>query len=158
MLFLMLCPLLLDAQPNLVLSKPGSNRHFFYQVGDKITLKDKRTDRKVTGYITVLNDSTLEIGKYGRISVSDIATIYRVRPFLKQAAAAGTVVLGVYLPMSILGNVITGQSPILNEDILLVNGTMLVVSGLSRLFVVRRFKIHDPWKLQIMDFGHPVYD
>jgi hypothetical protein len=62
MLFLMLCPLLLDAQPNLVLSKPGSNRHFFYQVGDKITLKDKRTDRKVTGYITVLNDSTLEIG------------------------------------------------------------------------------------------------
>jgi hypothetical protein len=146
------------AQPNLVLSKPGKRHHFFYQVGDRISYKDKISGRKISGTIMIMTDSTIELARAPRIKITDISTVYRTRHFFAQAAGAGIVVLGVYIPISILNNAFQHQRPLVDEDILYVNGPMLAVSGISFIFLTRRFHIGDPWKLQVLDFGHPVYD
>jgi hypothetical protein len=148
----------LEAQPNLILTKPGKPHHYFYQVGDKITYKERSTGEKFSGMIISLNDSTLELAHAPRVKISDISVIYRTRHFFAQAAGAGIVILGIYLPISIINRAIKDEHPIVNEDILIVNGTMLAISGISLLFVTHKIRIGDPWKLQVLDFGRPVYD
>jgi hypothetical protein len=149
---------LIQAQPNLVLTKLGKPRHFYYQVGDRIIYKSAVTGEKFSGIIISLNDSTLELSRAPRIKIQDISVIYRTRHFLSQVAGAGVVVLGVYLPISIANRAIQGERPIIDENLLLVNGTMLGVSGLSYLFLYRKLRIGSPWRLQVLDFGKPVYD
>lgn len=148
----------MSAQPNLVLSKPGKTRHFFYQAGDRIIYRDKRSGERLSGTILILNDSLMEISRAPRIRIDQIDRVYRTRHFLAQAAGAGVVVLGVYFPISVINRAIQKQYPVINDDVLLVNGSMLAVSGLSALFLNRKFKIGDPWKLKVMDFGRPILD
>jgi hypothetical protein len=105
-----------------------------------------------------MTDSTIELARAPRISLKDISTIYRTRHFFSQAAGAGVVILGVYVPISILNNALQHRKPWVNQDIYYVNGPMLAVSGISFVFLTRKFHIGDPWKLQVLDFGHPVYD
>jgi len=146
------------AQPNLVLSKPGKVRHYFYQAGDRISYRDKRSGERFSGTILILNDSMMEISKAPRIRVDQIDRIYRTRYFLAQAAGAGVVVLGVYFPISVINRALQRQHPLINDDVLIVNGSMLAVSGVSALFLNRKFKIGNPWKLKVMDFGRPILD
>lgn len=146
------------AQPNLVLSKPGSPRHIFYHVGDRISYQDKITGSRHSGIIYIMTDSTIELDHSPRININDIQMIFRQRHFLMQAAGSGIVVLGVYLPVSIVNRALQKEQPIIDDDLLIVNGTMLAVSGISWLFITRHYRIGDPWKLQILDFGHPVYN
>jgi hypothetical protein len=158
--FLFFPGLLLTAysQPNLMLSKPGKRHHFFYQVGDRITYKDKSTGRKISGAILIMTDSSIELAHAPRINFTNIETVYRTRHFFSQAAAAGVVVLGLYVPISILNRAFQHQHPLINEDIYYVNGPMLAVSGISMLLVNRKFHIGEHWRLQVIDFGHPVYN
>lgn len=151
-------PIITFSQPNLVLTKRGKPKHFFYQVGDKISYHDKATDRKISGVIISLTDSTLELARAPKISVSNIDKVYRVRHFFAQAAGAGVVVLGIYFPISVINSAFQGYRPIIDEDMMIVNGTMLAVSGVSWLFLVRRIEVGPKWKLEVLDFGRPVYD
>ena len=146
------------AQPNLVLLKAGQHRHYYYQVGDRITYKDKLSDHKITGRISSLDDSSFQIAAAPRVKLSEVSTIYRTRHFLAQAAGAGVVVIGVFFPISVINRAIQHESPLINEDVMIVNGSMLAVSGISALFVVRKFHIGEEWRVKVMDFGHPVYD
>jgi len=147
-----------NAQPNLVLSKPGVPRHIYYHLGDRISYQDKSTGYKHSGIIYIMTDSTIELDHAPRININNIRVIYRKRPFLMQAAGSGIVVLGVYFPVSVLNRVFNKEYPIVNNDILIVEGSMLAVSGISWLFLTRHYRIGYPWKLQILDFGHPVYN
>jgi len=137
--------------------KPGKRHHFFYQVGDRITYKDKTTGRKISGAILIMTDTTIELAHAPRISLSNISTVYRTRHFFAQAAGAGIVVLGVYVPISILNRAFQHERPLVNDDILYVNGPMLAISGISFLLLKRKFEIGEHWQLKVMDFGHPVY-
>jgi hypothetical protein len=157
-LILMGTPQICDAQSNLVLMKPGKRHHFFYQVGDRITYVDRTSGRKISGAILIMTDSTIELAHAPRIKISNIATVYRTRHFFAQAAGAGIVVLGVYVPISILNRALQHQRPLVNEDIYYVNGPMLAISGISWLMLNRKFQIGERWQLKVMDFGHPVYD
>jgi hypothetical protein len=147
----------LIAQPNLVLSKTGKTRHFFYQVGDRISYRDKLSDRRISGTIMIMTDSTIELAQAPHIHIDNISIVYRNRHFFSQAAGAGVVILGVYIPISILNRLLQDEHPVINDDILYVNGPMLAVSGISMLLVTRKFRIN-PWKLQVLDFGRPIYD
>ncbi|MBK7173364.1 MAG: hypothetical protein IPH84_09030 [Bacteroidales bacterium] len=146
------------SQPNLVLSKPGSTKHYFYQVGDRFSYRDRVSGEKHSGVIIILNDSTVELSRAPRINIANIDRIYRTRHFLAQSAGAGVVVLGIYFPISVINRAIQQQHPIIDDDMLIVNGTMLAVSGVSWVFLIKRLKIGDPWKLQVLDFGKPIYD
>jgi hypothetical protein len=149
---------IIQAQPNLVLSKPGKTHHFFYQVGDRIVYKDKTSGRKISGTILIMTDSTIELAHAPKINLNNISTVYRTRHFLAQTAGAGIVVLGIYVPISILNRAFQHESPLVNDDIYYVNGPMLAVSGISLIFVTRKFHIGEQWNLKVLDFGHPVYD
>jgi hypothetical protein len=148
---------LLLAQPNLVLTKPGSSRHYFYQVGDRITFQARQSREKLSGIIVSLNDSTIVLSRAPRMNIHDIRVIYRTRPFLAQAAGAGVIVLGVYVPISILNRAFQHERPLIDDDLLLVNGTMLGVSAISWLFLNKKIRIGNPWKIAVYDFGKPVY-
>lgn len=146
------------AQPNLVLSRPGKSHHFFYHVGDKIAYQDNSSGYKHSGVIYIMTDSTIELDRAPRINIKDISVVYRTRHFIAQAAGSGIVVLGVYFPISVLNRAFQHEQPIIDKDLLIVNGTMLAVSGIALLFVKRKCRIDKPWKLQVLDFGHPVYN
>lgn len=148
----------LVAQPNLVLSKHGKRHHFYYQVGDKIVYKDKVSGRKISGVILIMTDSTIELAHAPRININNISTVYRTRHFFVQAASAGVVILGVYVPISIINRALRDERPIVNDDIYYVNGPMLAVSGISLLLLTRKFDTEAKWQLKVLDFGHPVYD
>jgi len=145
-------------QPSLVLSKPGKRHHFYYQVGDKITYMDKASGRKISGPILILTDSSLELAHAPRINLNSISTVYRTRYFFAQAAAAGIIILGVYIPISILNRAFQHERPLVNDDLYYVNGPMLAVSGISMLLLNRKFHMGKQWRLQVLDFGHPVYN
>ncbi|MBK7213407.1 MAG: hypothetical protein IPH88_08985 [Bacteroidales bacterium] len=148
----------LVAQPTLVLTKAGKTNHIFYKAGDRISLKAKGSGEKFSGRILILNDSIIQLNRSPKISTDSIATIYRTRHFFAQAAGSGIVVLGIYFPIGVINRAIRSERPIIDEDMLIVNGTMLGVSAISALFITRKLNIGDKWKLQVLDFGHPVYN
>ena len=146
------------AQTNLVLMKTGKVHHFYYQAGDRISYKDQKLNHKVSGKILILNDSIVELTNAPRENISDISCIYRTRHFFAQSAGAGVVVLGFLLPISLINRAIQHEHPLVNDDILIVNGSMIAISGISALFLVRKFPIGNKWHIKVLDFGHPVYD
>ncbi|NVO20579.1 MAG: hypothetical protein HXX13_12840 [Bacteroidetes bacterium] len=157
--YLSICAsLLCSAQPNLVLMKPGKVHHIFYQVGDRITYKDKISGSKISGMIMNMTDSTIELAHAPRINIKNIETIYRTRHFFSQGAAAGIVVLGVYVPISMINNAVHNEPLIRKDDVIYLFGPMLAVSGISWLLLVHKYQVGEKWQLKVMDFGHPVYN
>jgi hypothetical protein len=146
------------AQPTLVLLKPGKNHHFYYQIGDKVSYMDKTSGRKLSGKILILTDSTLELDRAPRIRLSNISIVYRTRYFFEEAAGAGIIILGVYVPISILNRAFHHQHPLVDDDIYYLNGPMLAISGISMLLITRRFRLGEHWRIEVLDFGHPVYN
>lgn len=121
-------------------------------------MKVKGSGEKFSGRILILNDSIIQLNRSPKISIDSIATIYRTRHFFAQAAGSGIVVLGIYFPIGVINRAIRSEHPIIDDDMLIVNGSMLGVSAISALFITRKLNIGDKWKLQVLDFGHPVYN
>lgn len=121
-------------------------------------MRVKGSNEKFSGNILILNDSLIQLNRSPKIPIESIATVYRTRYFFAQAAGSGIVVLGIYFPIGVINRAIRSEHPIIDDDMLLLNGSMLGVSAISMLFITKKINVGSKWKLQVLDFGHPVFN
>ena len=156
LVMIIVIPLFLSAQPNLVISKPGKTRHFYYQPGDKIEFRDQAGKRH-SGVILILNDSAFALARSPLQPISTIRIIYRHRYFFTKTAELGVAGVLLYFPISVINRALQKEKPLVGKEQFITHGAVLSATGISLLFLHKKFKIGEPWKLQVLDFGRPIY-
>jgi hypothetical protein len=152
LLFLLLVSGSILAQKTLMIEKVGTSRRFFFHEGDYIKIRAIHPDTLIEGKIWAIRDSTISIHGWRTMtfSISDIKAVYRNIHFLqklsKYAAIGGGVLFGV-----IVFNHLINNEQVFTNDLFIISGSFLAISGVSFLLSEQKYKTGERWKIKILD-------
>lgn len=151
LLFVLACQTV-EAQKVLLLQKPGKTKHFFYQTGDKISVRVGEPEFSVSGVITSIGDSSCTINKNYTFQFSKVKEVTIKRPFLSGSWRMMFVAAGVYAGGSIINRAINGDEPIIDNTIPIVSGSFVALGTIAYLLRYKHCKMEDSWNLKVLDY------
>jgi hypothetical protein len=146
-------PWILSGQNIFVLEKANKKRNIKYYAGSQISL-ETGIDKKFSGRITQITDSSLIINNQNEIMITDISKIYRKRwgfGLLQRVSIIGGI---LYLSISSLNRVINNEDPVIPEETLIISGSMILFGILMTPLSKRSHSINTgQWRVIILDFS-----
>lgn len=149
--FLLFCQAA-DAQKVLLLQKPGKTNWFMYNIGDQISVRMGEPEFVVSGKITMIDDSSCMLNYNNPFQLSKVKEVTRTRHFLNGAWRTFYAATVVYFGGSILNRSINNESPVIDNTVPIVCGSLAVLGTTAFLFRNHHCKIKDGWKLKVLDF------
>lgn len=141
-----------EAQKVILLQKPGKAKWFMYATGDKIALRMGEPQFNVIGQITYIDDSVCTVDHNYTFALSKVNEVIRTRPFLNGAWRTLYLASAVYLGGSMFNHAINGEEPLVDNTVPYVSGSLAVIGTSALLFRHKHCKMHDGWKLKVLDF------
>ncbi|NCC71794.1 MAG: hypothetical protein EOM06_00220 [Sphingobacteriia bacterium] len=150
---LILFPVTGSAQQYLVLQKKNKLKNFKYTEGTSIHLQTLRGNFLVSGEITQIGDTSITIDQKFEIGLTNIGKIYKRRGFFDRLSLLLFIRGGIsYFLIDGTNRLINNDYPIVDENTLLISGTMIAVGFALRPLVVRELDIINNWQLKILNF------
>jgi hypothetical protein len=150
--FTLFLPKLLPAQRVMLLERPGTSRYFMYKQGDHISVALMRTDLRISGEITHLDDSSLSINNIN-YSLTDIQRVNRHHAFLSglKKTLQGAAVM--YFGFSAVNRAIHNEKPVIDNSVPVICSSLLALSGIPYLFQNSRYLTGTRWRLRVIDLS-----
>ncbi len=131
----------------LMLQKKNKNKNAYYQPGDVISFKIKGRKSKIKDEIVDLKDSVIVFRGY-EVEVSKITCLYideKTKWWLRYKIAQLSLITGTgYLALDVI------NSGKLNNNTLVVSGSLIGVGLLAKLLIGNKIKIRGRTKLRIL--------
>ncbi|MCK9612227.1 MAG: hypothetical protein PHR81_04755 [Bacteroidales bacterium] len=150
--FLVCVSLILNAQNVLILEGKATGKSYKYYTGDKISLLTGETDKKISGKITDVLDSSFVVSDNYVINIKDITIIYRTRFGFE---IASLILLGfgtMYFVLDVVNNSINNEQPVFKEEVGIVAAALIASGGILQAFAYRKCLIENgKWKVRIVE-------
>ena len=141
-----------EAQKVLLLQKPGKTKRFFYETGDKISVKIGEPEFAVSGEITFIDDTLVTINRNFTFSINKVTEVIRPRTWFLYSWKKLYLASALYAGGSMLNHAINGEEPIFDNTIPWVSGSFIVLGTTAYLLRYHPFKIENQWRLKVLDF------
>lgn len=116
------------AQRIFIVEKPGKFKNFKYFVGDDITLRKYPDGVKVGGIIHEITDTSLLINYDNEIMLADIERVIKKRWGFRLLSGATRIGGAGYFALDVVNNIITGNPTIVDENTLIISGSLVAFS------------------------------
>ncbi len=150
--FLFLCQIGYT-QKVLLLQKPGKTKRFLYHTGDNITIRSGGPEFIESGEITYIDDSICIVNKNYTFQLSKINEVQITRHFINGSWRMMFLASAVYAGGSMFNRAINNDKPLIDNTILPVSGSFVVLGTAAFLFRYRHCKMEDGWRLKVLDFN-----
>lgn len=141
-----------EAQKVILLQKPGKSRWFMYKTGDKISLRMGEPEFPVAGTITAIDDSFCTVDHNYTFQLTKVHEVIRNRYFLNGAWRMLYLSSFVYLGGSMFNHAINSETPLVDNTIPYVSGSLAALGTTALIFRHKHCKVKDGWKLKVLDF------
>ena len=138
----------------LLLKKKGSHKNYKFPLGSEISLRSSTKDKKISGDIHQITDTTILVDFITEVNLEDISYVYRDRYFFKLFSSLLFVAGGGYLVLDGVNRTINHQYPIITQNTLIVTGSLVGVGFAFKLMDTRRYRIGKKWELQLLDLSY----
>jgi hypothetical protein len=153
LLFLMMPFLCLYGQQYLVVQKAGGIKNFKYETDKPISIQTAKGDFVIEGRISKITDTTVFIDNLYEIKYSNIQTVLRPRVFWKRLSKLFFIRGGIaYATIVGINGLINNDSPIIDEQTLIISAVMVATGFALRPFYVKKMDIGEKWKFKVLDF------
>jgi hypothetical protein len=151
-LLLVLVSQAVEAQKVLLLQKPGKTKRFFYEQGDKISVRMGEPEFTVYGVITYIDDSVCTVNKDYTFQFSKVNEVIRTRHFLSGSWRKLYLAAVLYAGGSMINRGINGNEPLIDNTIPIVSGSFVVLGTTALLLRYKHCKMENGWKLKVLDY------
>jgi len=156
-LFIFLISLILmiqvaEAQKVLLLQKPGKTKRYFYETGDKISVRVGDPEFSVVGEISYIDDSLCTVNKNYTFQIEKVKEVSRPRTWFLFSWKKFFLASVIYAGGSMINHAIQGEEPIFDNTIPWVSGSFIALGTASYFLRYRKFKTEDQWRLKVLDF------
>jgi hypothetical protein len=151
LLLLLSAPEWAVSQKVILLQKPGTGKRFFYEHGDKLTVKLGVPEFTASGTITAIDDSTCTLDRNYTFQLAAVTDVVRARHFLKANWARWFLVSALYAAGSVVNHAIQGEK-LYDNTIPIVSGSAALIGTASWLARYRHCRMEDRWVLKVLDF------
>jgi hypothetical protein len=131
----------------LMLQKQNKNKNAYYKQGDVISFRTSASPNKITGEIMDFKDSVIVFRGF-EVSVASITSLYideKTKWWLRYKVEQLALIAGAgYLLLDVINS---GE---LNEDTLIISGTLIGIGLIAKFFIGNRIKIKGRTKLRIL--------
>lgn len=138
----------------LLLKKKGSPKNHKFRLGSDISLRSSIRDRKISGTIHLITDTTIIVNFNTEVNIKDISNVYRDRYFFKLFSSVLFIAGGGYFLLDGLNRTINQQYPIITQNTLIVTGSLIGVGFAFKLMDTRKYRIGKNWELQLLDLSY----
>ena len=151
-LLLVLVSQVVEAQKVLLLQKPGKTKRFFYEQGDKISVRMGEPEFTVYGVITYIDDSVCTVNKDYTFQLAKVNEVIRTRHFLSANWRKFYLAAILYAGGSMINRAINGNEPLIDNTIPIVSGSFVVLGTTALLLRYKHCKMENGWKLKVLDY------
>jgi len=138
----------------LLLKKKGSAKNHKFRLGSEISLRSITKDKKISGAIHQITDTTILVDFITEVNLDDISYVYRDRYFFKLFSSALFIAGGGYFLLDGFNRAINHQYPIITQNTLIVTGSLVGVGFAFKLMDTRKYRIGKNWELQLLDLSY----
>ena len=138
----------------LLLKKKGSPKNHKFRLGSDISLRASTKDKKITGTIHQITDTTILVDFMTEVNFEDISYVYRDRYFFKLFSTVLFIAGGGYFLLDGFNRAINQQYPIITQNTLVVTGSLVGVGFAFKFMDTRKYRIGKNWELQILDLSY----
>ncbi len=148
-----------NAQQYLVVQKRGTVKNYKYEVGNKISFQTNKGDFYVKGSISKMTDSTIFIDNLYNFELENIGIVLRQRRFWKKLSKQFFISGGIaYVTIVGINGVINNDSPLIDEQTLIISASMVAIGLLLKPFIVKKMDVTEKWQLKVLDFNNITPD
>jgi hypothetical protein len=151
--FMSFLPCHMQSQTILLLQNQKNLKNFKYYPGNDIRLKTFKTKKILQGTIYRIEDSVILIGDKGTVKLDEIAIVYREKNWPRILSGASLLGGVAYFGIDSFNRLINNQAPTVDQETLIISGSLIAFSGLMWLFMYRPIHINERWKLSVLDFS-----
>ncbi len=143
------------AQNNiLLLKKKGSPKNYKYHLRNEISIRSKTGDRKISGQIHQITDSTILVDYIHEVYIEDIGQVYRDRYFFKTFSYLLFIAGAGYFILDGFNRTINHEYPIITQNTLVVTGSLVGVGLAFRFLDTKKYRIGKKWELLLLDMSY----
>jgi hypothetical protein len=140
-------------QPILILENSSNFKNHKYYPGDDIILKITGEKAKIADEIVALGDSVILLAQYGEVRITVIEAFLREN-WLVRIVRGLTLIGGTaYLAVDSFNRLINQEGPVIQQETLIISGSMVAFSFALAPFNYRKIKLGDRWKVRVIDPG-----
>ncbi len=140
-----------SAQDILLLERPGTIKNIKYYNGDNIRLGIFGGDSIISGEITRINDSGFIINTQFEVQLNQICTVYKLRKFFRFSEELFFKAGIPYIILTATNRTINNEYPILDKEVALISGSLVLAGMGSALIKYRKCRIDNTrWRLIIL--------
>lgn len=143
----------LIAQRVLLVEKPGRFKNYKYFVGNDIVLKTAPYGEKHEGVIHEVTDTSILINFDNEIMIEDIEMILRPRWGLNLLSKVTRVAGAGYFILDVVNRAINNQSPVVNENTLMISAGLVAFSYALVPFHDKRIKKGEKWRIKVLNMS-----
>jgi hypothetical protein len=140
------------AQKVLMLQKAGTTKHYFYHIGDKISVRMGEPEFTVYGEITYIDDSVCTVNRDYTFKFEKVKEVIRPRHFLMGSWKKLYLASVLYAGGSMINRGIQGEEPLIDNTVPIVSGSFIVLGTMAYLFRFHHCKVEDNWHLKVLDY------
>ena len=146
----------LFAQKKILIEKIGTNRKYYYEIGNILKLKIKPSDSILRGELSDIRDSALTLsGFYIRdLMLKDVGSVYKQFAFPKKFAVYSALFSGFIFSIIVTDHLLYNEQ-VFTPDLFIITGAFVGASLVSLSFSQKQCRIGSRWKLKVMDFSFP---
>lgn len=141
-----------QSQKVILVQKSGKSKHFFYKVGDKITIRLGDPEFTVQGEISYIDDSVCTINRNYTFHLSKMNEVIRKRNFLYHSWRTLFAASIAYAGGSMINRAIHDEEPLIDNTVPIVSGSFIVLGTTAYLMRYRHLKKENGWTIKVLDF------
>jgi hypothetical protein len=140
------------SQKVLILEKIGKGKWFKYQQQDPINLMTRKDKLHLNGFITSINDSSLEVDMKYTVRLDDVDWVQRYNKHRNKNGMRVAIAGGVLIGIVTLNNVFNND-PVFDPTFLIA-GAGITAAGLTWMACSKpRYQVGAKWKLKVLDYS-----
>lgn len=140
------------SQKILILEKIGRGKWFKYEQQDPIDLMTRKDKLHLDGFITSINDSSVEVDMKYTVRLDDVDWVQRYNKHRKKNGMRVAIAGGVLVGIVTLNNLINND-PVFDPTFLIA-GAGVTAAGLTWMaFSKPRYQVGTKWKLKVLDYS-----
>lgn len=143
------------AQRVLILENNIIGKSYKIYPGEHISMKVSGSTKKISGRITQIIDSSVIISNYMNIELKDVTVVYRKRLAFQILSNTAWGFGAMYAILDLANNTINNDKPLLQENVAIISGALVVTGAILSIFNTRKCVIaKTQWKLKTAENIH----
>jgi hypothetical protein len=142
-----------SAQLYLVVQKRGTVKNHKYEIGNEISFQTIKGDFYINGKLSKITDSIITIDNLYDIELDNIGVVFKQRRSLRKISKLFFIRGGIaYTTIVGINGVINNDSPLIDEQTLIISASMVAIGLLMKPFYVKKMDVTEKWQLKVLDF------